>query len=143
MQAQHLADLEADREHRIERGHRLLENHGDVLAAQAAPFGQRQLEQLASVEAHARARVDHGRIGRQQAHHGKRADRLAAAGFAHQRHGRVPRHIKRDSLDRLDGILLVDTESDAQVAHFEQQVVFGIHACLISVSGRAHRAARR
>ncbi len=40
MQAQHLADLLLDRVQRIERGHRLLEDHGDLVAAhaRAAPF---------------------------------------------------------------------------------------------------------
>src|SRR5262249_61711563 len=31
--AHHLRNLVADRQHRVERGHRLLEDHGDVLAA--------------------------------------------------------------------------------------------------------------
>jgi len=31
--AQHFSDLVADREHRVERRHRLLEDHRDVLAA--------------------------------------------------------------------------------------------------------------
>ena len=40
VEAQHLLDLEADGEARIEAGHRLLEDHRDVLADDLAPFGR-------------------------------------------------------------------------------------------------------
>ena len=33
VQGQHLVDLVADAEHGVQRGHRLLEDHGDVVAA--------------------------------------------------------------------------------------------------------------
>jgi hypothetical protein len=56
VQPQHLADLGADGEHRIERRHRFLENHRDILAAQRAPLGRRQRQQLAAVEADAAGR---------------------------------------------------------------------------------------
>ena len=36
MGAQRFDDLKAHREHRVERGHRLLEDHADVAAANAA-----------------------------------------------------------------------------------------------------------
>jgi hypothetical protein len=36
VQPQHLGDLVADGEHRVQRGHRLLEDHRDVLAADRA-----------------------------------------------------------------------------------------------------------
>ena len=50
MQQQNLADLLLDRVQRIERGHRLLEHDGDVVAAHAphVAFGERQ--QIAALE---------------------------------------------------------------------------------------------
>jgi hypothetical protein len=50
VQPECLLDLRADRQHRIERGHRLLEDHADLGAAD--PFhrrlaGRRQLNDLA------------------------------------------------------------------------------------------------
>ena len=147
VQAQHLADLEADREHRIERGHRLLEDHGDVLAAQRAARGDRQLQQLAPLEAHARIRIHERRVRRQQAHHRQRADRLAAARFSDQRHGGIAGHVEGNALDRFDCVFLVDTEGDAQIAYLQQHGrvwrILLVHRGLTSISDRAHRAMRR
>ena len=43
VQPQRLADLAADGQHRVQAGHRLLEDHADVVAAQLAHLGFRQL----------------------------------------------------------------------------------------------------
>ena len=42
VQHEHLGDLPADRRDRIERRHRLLEDHGDAIAAQRALLGRRK-----------------------------------------------------------------------------------------------------
>ena len=42
--------LPADRQHGIERRHRVLEHHGDAAPAQVAEFGGAQLQQVAAVE---------------------------------------------------------------------------------------------
>ena len=85
---EHLADLVADGIDRVERRHRLLEDHGDVLAAQTphgapeargrrcrapAPSGREQ-------DAAAATRRAGGR--RQEAHDRESGQRLAAAAFA-------------------------------------------------------------
>ena len=44
---QRLDELRADREHRVQRLHRVLEDAGDLLAAQGLQFGQRGLQQVA------------------------------------------------------------------------------------------------
>ncbi len=79
MQRQHLGDLVADGEDRVQRGHRLLEDHRHPVAAQPlqrrarpAPAGRCPSNRIAP-EAHA-----HRRLG-QQPHHRQRGDRLAAA----------------------------------------------------------------
>ena len=50
MQEQTLADLLLDGVQRVERGHRLLKNDGDVIAAHAADLGLPQAEQLLVLE---------------------------------------------------------------------------------------------
>src|SRR5499427_1971881 len=50
MQQQDLADLLLDGVQRIERGHRLLEDDGDVVAAHVANFRFRQAQQMLSLE---------------------------------------------------------------------------------------------
>src|SRR5262249_9203612 len=51
MQQKNLADLLLDGVQRIERGHRLLEDDGDVVAAHAANLGLRQRQKLLVLEA--------------------------------------------------------------------------------------------
>ena len=51
MQQQNFADLLLDRVQRIERGHRLLKDDGDVVAAHAPHFALRERQQIAALEA--------------------------------------------------------------------------------------------
>ena len=78
--AQHLGDLRADPHDRIERGHRLLEDHRHVAAAMCAPGLARPAGQF--VTEHGDAPCLNGQRRRQQAHHRERQHALAAAGFA-------------------------------------------------------------
>ena len=50
MQPDGLADLAADGEDRIERGHRLLEDHRDPRAANRAHLGLAQIQQILTLE---------------------------------------------------------------------------------------------
>jgi hypothetical protein len=72
-------------EHRVERGHRLLEDHRDVAAAVLAHlvFGQR--EKIAALEQHAAAGHPARRL-REKAHHRERGHGFPAAGLADQGH---------------------------------------------------------
>src|SRR5262245_46917791 len=60
-----LADLATDREERIERGHRLLEDHGDVVAADALHSALIDFEQVPALEADCPADDTARRIGNQ------------------------------------------------------------------------------
>ena len=79
---QRLLDLQPDGQHRVQGGHRLLEDHGDVTAANLAHLLVVEFEQGATVEFH-RAVQNPRRVGRQQAHDGQRRDRLARPRLAH------------------------------------------------------------
>ena len=80
MHAQGFDQLVGHREARVQAGHRILEDHRDVFAEQAAPFVLGHGLQLAAVVGHARRR-DPARII-DQPHQRQRGDAFAGAGFA-------------------------------------------------------------
>ena len=63
VQEQNLANLLIDGVQRIERGHRLLENDGDVVAAHAAHVALGEREQVAAVESNGARRMRCRRVG--------------------------------------------------------------------------------
>ena len=77
---QHLGDLLADAHQRVQRGHRLLEDHADARAAQGAQRGGRQAQQVGALKVDDAAL--HAQRRRQQAHDRGGADRLAGAALA-------------------------------------------------------------
>ena len=85
VRAHRLGDLIADGEHRVQAGHRLLEDHRDAVAADVAHLRRRQVEQVPAVEHDLPGGDAAGR--RHQAHHGQRQHRLAAAGLADDAEG--------------------------------------------------------
>ena len=86
VQVDRLGNLQADRERGIEGAHRLLENHGDAVAADRPDFLILQLEEVAAVEHHFAGGDAAGRIGNQaQDRHGSHA--LARARLAHDGQG--------------------------------------------------------
>ena len=103
-----LGDLLADGLDRVERRHRLLEHHADVVAAQRAHlvFGGRK--DVDAVEGDA---AGGARRMRQKLHDGQRRHRLAGAGFADQPHHFAGR----------DGQL--DVLQDRRVADRQRQVL--------------------
>jgi hypothetical protein len=114
---QRLGHLTADRVHRIERGHRLLEDHADAIAAQLAVFRIRQAHQLAAVETDAAA--DDGAV-RQQAHQGEGGNRFAAAGFADEPQRLAALQRETDAAHGLRGTA-AGVEPDTEVFHFDQR----------------------
>ena len=80
VQHEHLRDLLADRRDRIKRRHRLLEDHGDAIAAQRALLGRRKSLDLPAIKSYG-AGADRKRLA-QQADQSERCNTLAAAGFA-------------------------------------------------------------
>ncbi len=81
MQLERLGDLRADREHRVERCHRVLKDHGDLGPAHGTHLVLRQLEQIAPLEDHFSAFDLSWRTG-DQAQNGERVNTLTAAAFA-------------------------------------------------------------
>src|SRR5438477_5987149 len=120
MLAQHLADLEADGEHRIQRAHRLLEDHRDLRAAQLLHLARSDSEEVAATVENPARRADARILLGQQAHHGERGDRLAAARLADQRHGAAHRHIEADALHRVHAGGFVEAEANRKVADLQQ-----------------------
>ena len=89
MQLQHFLELIADREHRVQRCHRLLENHRDVRAAQIAQLPHRQLQQVAAAVDDFAFGIDDRVLNRQQAEDGERRHRFSRSRFADERHRAV------------------------------------------------------
>ena len=81
VQHQRLTDLTADCQDGIERCHRLLEDHRDVVAANTAHLGFLELQQVDALKAD-RAGDDTAGWGLDEAQDRERGDRLAAAALA-------------------------------------------------------------
>jgi hypothetical protein len=95
--AQRLGHLEADGQHRVEAGHRLLEDHRDVVAAHLAHRRLGQGQQVAVVQED--LALDPAVRLRDQPHDRQRGDRLAGTGLADDGHRLVRRHIEVDAVD--------------------------------------------
>ena len=112
-----LAELPADRQHRIQACHRVLEDHCDLPTPQPAERPIVQLQQVLVCEPR-RARVDTTRP-RQQTEQRKCGDALAAAGFADDPERFPGGDLERDAVDRVHGPSS-RPEVDAQILNREQ-----------------------
>ena len=88
--------LRTDTHKRIERGHRLLENHADAVAAQITQGFLIGIQNGNAVKSNARIFAITGKLFRQQAHNGHRCYRLARAGLADQSQCFALCHFKAD-----------------------------------------------
>ncbi|MNY06521.1 hypothetical protein D3C86_1392820 [compost metagenome] len=109
--------LLADAQHRVQRHQRILEDHGDAVAAQLAHLLFREIAQVGALEFH--FAVDHfpGRVDQAQqreAGHG-----FAGARFAHQAHDFAAAHGKVDTVDSQIRAGL-GMECSAQSAHIKK-----------------------
>ena len=118
MQDERFAQLLFDGVQRVERGHRLLENHRHAVSAQFLQPRRLSAQQLLTVEADAAVGVAGARVG-QQLQHRERCNRLARAGFADQRHGLAAFDAERSTAHGLD-IFSLDVEAHAQVFDGQQ-----------------------
>src|SRR6267143_2425474 len=118
MHPQRLADLAADRQHRIEARHRLLEDHRNVVAANSAHLAFGELQQILTLEANGTRDLARG-LGNEP-HQRHRGDRFAAAGFSDDRQRLTFVDMEGDAVDRP-----VDTlgrsKMGLQVLDFEQR----------------------
>jgi hypothetical protein len=121
MHLEHLADLVADREARVQRGDRLLEDHRDVAADDRAPLLRGDPRQVVAVEGHAIGR-DGGRP-RQQPHQRQHRDGLARAGLADDGQHLVGLDLQIDAVDR-DELAAAGVEGDAHVPDVKKRHVF-------------------
>jgi hypothetical protein len=96
---QDLADLLLDRVQRVERRHRLLEHHGDVVAADLAQLVDTCLQQILALEQDLAGGMRGRRIA-EQPQDRQRGNRLARAGFAHQGHGLAGPDVEGHAVDR-------------------------------------------
>ena len=118
VQAHRFGNLVADGEDRIERRHRLLEDHRDVVAPDRAHSLVRQHGDVFALVEDFPADDPPGTLG-QQLDHRERGDALAAAGFADQPHRLARFDAECHPIDRSD-LSIAREEGGLQVANFEQ-----------------------
>ncbi len=118
MHGKDLADLPLDRVQRVERGHRLLEDHGDGRAAQRAQPRLARGQHVLAVEQDLAADP---RCGREQARDGERGHRLARARFADQRQRAAFGELERDAVDGHRASRV--RKGDAEIADVEERHV--------------------
>ena len=99
MLLQPLGELPPDGQHRVQRGHRLLEHHADVAAAHLAHLGFAQAHQVAPGEPDLALRDAAGRV-RDQAQNRHGAHGLAGAALADDRNGFARIDRIRNAVDR-------------------------------------------
>ena len=101
MQKDHLADLVAHGFHRVQRGHRVLEDHGDFLAADRPHLLIAQLEEVLSLEKHLAAQHLCRRV-RQNPKDAQRRRGLARAGLTHEAQRFAFAHMQVKTVHRVD-----------------------------------------
>ena len=121
VQAQGLRGLHAHFQHRVERGHGLLEDHGDMAAPQGAHLFRGHGAQVAAAEQDAAA--DMGIFG-QQMQDGAGREALAAAGFAHQAGDARRGQAEADGMDGGQDAV-VRAETDGKL--FQSEGVVQVH----------------
>ena len=106
---QGFGELVADPVERIERGHRLLEDHGDLVAADLLHLRFAFLQQILAIEENPRFRRMEG-IGGEQPHQREGRLRFAAAGFANHRQRLPLLDMEADAVDSPRDAVLADAE---------------------------------
>ncbi len=109
--AQNLLDLVADRQHRVQRRHRLLEDHRHPVAAQRPQPLRRRRQNILALQAD-RARDGLQRPG-EQAHHREGGDGFARARFPDDADDLARADAERDVIDS-EGAVAAAGQSDAQ-----------------------------
>src|SRR5215468_7355954 len=101
MNLETLGELTANRQHRVQGGHGLLEDHGDLPASHAAHLLLGERQQIASLEEDLPPDDAPGGL-RDQAHDAERAHALAAARLADEGHRLALADVPRDAIDGPD-----------------------------------------
>ena len=117
------ADLIADRPHRVERCHRLLKDHGDLVAAHAAHLCIGQLEKITTIESDTARDNTPWRI-RHQPQNRQRRHAFAAARFTDNGQLFAGLERKRNIVHRFDHTL-PDEEIGFEPLYFQ----YGLRRC--------------
>ena len=139
MQAQHFDDLLANGKNRVERGHRLLKDHRDLIAPQAPQPCRRCLRQIFALEQDLPAR--NAPHGRQQTHQRKRSHRLATAGLADKTDALAAFECEGNIIQNGNGAG-TGGELNAEIADVQKWCVCSgfCHATAPSISGSARHS---
>ncbi len=133
MQAQALAQLAPDGVDRVERGHGVLENHRNVVAANLLHLGLGHLEQRVAAVADVAA-LDLSRGHVDEAHDGELGDGLAGARLAHDAQGLAAVERVAHAVHGLDDAVL-GVEVHLEVVDLKQVLAFGHRLVLEVVLG--------
>ncbi len=133
---QDLGDLAADRDDRVQRGERVLEDHRDVAAAAVAQVGVGEPEQVGSLEE--RLALDRVPAAGEQPHDRERGDRLPAAGLADEADGLAGPDVEADAVDGRERVLALAPEGHPQVAHDQQRLLTAGGGAVAGGGGRGH-----
>ena len=118
VQLKRLGQLPADGEHRVEGGHRLLEDHADLVAADVPDLVLVHLEDVFAFEENLAADDLAGRV-RNKPEHREGADTLAATTLTHQSENLARHDVIADAVDRLNRPLFSE-KVRAKVAYLQQ-----------------------
>ena len=110
-------DLFANGERRIERSHRLLEDHRQTITSKLAHLGRRNLREIDTLEAYLSADSPRGRGD--EAHDRQRGHALAAAGFADDGERAAGVEREADAVDRRE-LAGFDCERRPEIAYLEK-----------------------
>src|SRR5919199_4386464 len=139
MVMERLGQLPADRVERVQRGHRLLEDHGELGATNVIALALGELQEVgAAVARFARGRAVRG----QEPHHGHGGLALAGARFADERHRLALADIEVDAAHGFDDAL-PGAESDLQAAEFEDGHQSGPGHCALGSSASRKPSPRK
>ena len=119
MDLNRLVDLPPDGHQRVERGHRLLKHHRDLVAAELAQPLPGDAEQVLAIEPDFPSLRPHVRAG-QQAHDRPAGEGLARPGLADQAHDLVTSHVETDPFHRKRTVTVFG-QAHVQVANGEQR----------------------
>jgi hypothetical protein len=118
MQDDGFGDLRARRVDGVQARHGLLEDHRDLIAADASHLGLLRLPEVFAAELDG-SRFDAARRRGDEAQDGERHDALAAATLADDAHAGAVRDVERDSIDRAEHPR-VRTEARDHVSNAEE-----------------------
>ena len=142
VQNQGFGDLLLHRVQRVERRHRLLEDHRNPVAADAAQGGLVGTHNLVTLEPDRAAGMARHRIG-QQLQHRQRRHRLAGTRFADQRHGLAFADIERDVPNGIN-VAARCRKADRKIVYGEKLVRrHCVHPTAAPCAGRTRRAPPR